>query len=176
MSPCPSLPIKASTDGLGFICLPDSVGKDLHGSLHIPKELFPRKCETFLGCRGRAFWDCTKLNMRCFEAEPKMGKGGDQGGLRRNKHGKIKGQRDDKGQSILNTVSPVHLTGYALYVTSRACSVLCSTPSLKCFLGCVDVSYSSVVCLYTFAYLRVCAQPWCWLNLGTQCCSRFDKP
>lgn len=67
------------------------MGKDLHGSLLILNELFPRKCETLLGCRERAFCDCTKLNMRGLEAEPKMRKHRDQGVLRRNKHGKITG-------------------------------------------------------------------------------------
>lgn len=44
-----------------------------------------------MGCRGRAFGDCTRLNTGCLGEEAKMGKGRDQGGLERKKHGKKKG-------------------------------------------------------------------------------------
>jgi len=30
---------------------------------------------TDTGCRGRAFWDCTRLTTSCLEKEPKAGKG-----------------------------------------------------------------------------------------------------
>lgn len=68
--------------------------------------------------------------MGCLEAEPKMGKNRDQGVLRRNKHGKIKWQREEKSQSISNRVSSVHLTVYALYMTCTACPVFHLTLSV----------------------------------------------
>jgi len=41
------------------------------------------------GRQGRALWDCVGLTTGCTGEEGKAGKGTDQGGLGRNKHGKI---------------------------------------------------------------------------------------
>lgn len=41
-----------------------------------------------MGCKGRTFWDCIRP-CELFGAEPNVWKGGDQGGLRRNKCGRI---------------------------------------------------------------------------------------
>lgn len=44
-----------------------------------------------MGCGEKAFGDCTRPTMGCLEEEPKMGKGKDRGGLRRDKYEKTEG-------------------------------------------------------------------------------------
>jgi len=40
-------------------------------------------------CMGRALWDCTRVVRGCLGEEPKAGEERNQGGLERNKYGKI---------------------------------------------------------------------------------------
>lgn len=49
----------------------------------------------FTGCRGRASWVCTRF-LGCFVKEIRAGKGRNQGGLGRRKHGNS-GERGQKG-------------------------------------------------------------------------------
>lgn len=42
-------------------------------------------------CRGRAFWDCTRLSIWYLREGPKAMEGWYQDGLERNKHRKIEG-------------------------------------------------------------------------------------
>lgn len=44
-----------------------------------------------MGCRGRAFWDHTRVIMGCLREEAKAGEGSDLGGLGKNKYGKTEG-------------------------------------------------------------------------------------
>lgn len=59
----------------------------LAGSPHRLRVLQPRGMGHLTGCRGSAFWHCTKFTMGCLVEEMKAGKGRDQGGLGRKKCG-----------------------------------------------------------------------------------------
>lgn len=49
------------------------------------------------GCREKTSWDCRRLIMGCLGGAPKVGKGRDQGGLARNRHGREKeSEKEDK--------------------------------------------------------------------------------
>lgn len=58
---------------------------------HLSGGLLPRGLGDTVGCRGRACWDRTGHIMGFLGLEVKVGKGRDQRGLGRNKHGKTKG-------------------------------------------------------------------------------------
>ena len=55
-----------------------------------------------MGCRGKAPGDCTSPVMGCSGEEPKVGKGKDQSGLGRNKHGKTEGYGDKRDRPPVN--------------------------------------------------------------------------
>lgn len=58
--------------------------------------------DTLWDAGDRALWDSMRLIMGCLGEEEKVGKRKDQGGLRKNKHGKVEGHGDGRGWSCVN--------------------------------------------------------------------------
>ena len=72
--------------------------KQFSGSPYRLRRSLPRAIRLVTGYRKREFWDCVRL-MGCFEEEPKVGKGKDQGGWGRNMHGENQRDKGIKGAS-----------------------------------------------------------------------------